>query len=59
VLWPDRDALELSAAARRSWPGGAIERIVLIGRIVLIERALQPTGHLAQNVDVGVAHIGR
>jgi len=41
------------AAARRSRLGGAIVRSVLV------ERALQPAGHLAQNVDVGVAHIAR
>jgi hypothetical protein len=47
---PIRDALELSAPARGPGLGGALERIVLV------ERALQPTGDLPQNVDVRVAH---
>ena len=50
---PIRDALELLAAARRSGLGGAIECLALI------DGALQPAGHLAQNVDMGVAHIER
>jgi len=41
------------AAARRSGLGGMIERIVLN------ERALQPAGHLAQNLEVRVAHARR
>jgi hypothetical protein len=45
-----RDALELSAAARRSGLGRVLERIVPI------ERALQAAGYVSKNVDVRVAH---